>query len=29
MKWLEKLTGLDKVRKEAEEKLAQAEEQEM
>ena len=29
MKWLEKITGLDKVRKEAEEKLAQAEEQEM
>jgi hypothetical protein len=29
MKWLEKLTGLDKVRREAEEKLAQAEEQEM
>ena len=29
MKWLEKLTGLDKVRKEAEEKLAQAEEREM
>ena len=29
MKWLEKLTGLDKVRKEAEEKLARAEEQEM
>ena len=29
MKWLEKLTGLDKIRKEAEEKLAQAEEQEM
>ena len=29
MKWLEKLTGLDKVRKEVEEKLARAEEQEM
>jgi len=26
MKWLEKLTGLDKIRKEAEDKIAKAEE---
>jgi hypothetical protein len=29
MKWLEKLTGLDKIRKEAEEKIAKADEKTM